>query len=386
MARVERALVVGAGLAGPAVARGLVSLGIAVDLIEMRPETAELGAGLLLTGNALGALDALGVGDAVRAAGRDVEEVRFADAEDRDLFRLRVGSARGWGSFVSIHRAALRRVLLEGPAPLTPRAGTSIASIDPRPTSVRVRLSTGEEADYDLVIGADGVQSDLRRRVFGAAPVEPIQGYAGWRLVASSVAPISMPTWFLGNGRTLLLHPLRGGELYCGAGPIDETLLGNTGSELDRLRAAFSGFAEPVSSFLAQLSADVRPVPTRYWEITQEPWHRGRCLLIGDAAHACAPTLAQGAAMAFEDAVVLCELLGEERDVGAALAAFTARRRSRIAPVQRASRARMEANRVLAPHALRVREQVLRAVGARRLETQWASLMERPPKIGEDPR
>lgn len=381
MARVERALVVGAGLAGPAVARGLAARGIATDLIEMRAETAELGAGLLLTGNALAALDALGAGGAVRAAGREVEEVRYADAEDRDLFRLRVGASRGWGPFVSIHRAALRRALLEAPAPLAPRTGTTIASIDPGADSVRVRFSTGEEADYGLVIGADGVHSDLRRRVFGTPLPAPIAGYAGWRLVVASAAPVPVPTWFLGNGRTLLLHPLRGGEIYCGAGPVDETLLGGAGSELDRLRAAFADFAEPVASFLAQLPADARPVPTRYWEVAQEPWYRGRCLLIGDAAHACAPTLAQGAAMAFEDAVVLCERLDAEPDVGAALAGFTARRRARIEQAQRASRARMEANRALAPRALRVRDQVLRAVGAERLEAAWASLME-----GEGPR
>jgi len=129
----------------------------------------------------------------------------------------------------------------------------------------------------------------------------------------------------------------------------------------------------------------VRPAPTRYWEIAQEPWRRGRCLLVGDAAHACAPTLAQGAALAFEDAVVLCEELDRTRDVDAALARFVERRRARVARVQRASRERMEANRPQGARALAIRDRVLRALGARQLEREWAALVAWRPG-GEEPR
>jgi len=374
MQRLRRVLVVGAGLAGPAVARGLAALGIDVDLIEVRAESAEPGAGLLLTGNALLALDALGVGDAVRTAGRAVHAVRYADAEDRELFRLAI--PRAWPAFVSIHRAALRRVLLEHPPALAVRFDTTLDRLETRSDFVRVRFAAGDEADYDLVIGADGVHSRLRAELFGGGAPAPIPGYAGWRCVAASAVEIAEPTYLLGNGRTLLLHPLRGGEIYCGAGPIDERAIPSAGDDLARLRAAFAGFTGPAARFLAALPSDLRLAPTRYWEIAQAPWHRGRSVLIGDAAHACAPTLAQGAALAFEDAVVLCELLSRSPDVESSLTHFEAQRRVRVESVQRASRARIDANRALAPHAHRVRDHVLRAVGARQLEAAWAPLMQ----------
>lgn len=374
MARVRKVLVAGAGLAGPAVARGLAMRGIAVDVIEARAGTAEPGAGLLLTGNALVALDALGAGAAVRKAGTAVTAVRYATSDDQTLFRLAVGAARGWPDFVSIHRAALRAALVDG-AIVEVAFATTIDAIEPGAAGVRVRLSSGAEAEYDLVIGADGLHSRLREQVFGAPAAAPIAGYAGWRCVAPSKVELAEPTYLLGDGRTLLLHPLAGGDVYCGAGPIDETLLPDTGTDLERLRGAFAGFAGPAAQFLGELAPATRLVPTRYWEVSQVPWSKHRCVVIGDAAHACAPTLSQGAALAFEDAVLLCELLDGGGALDAALAKFEARRRARVLRVQEASRERMAANRVQGPHATAVRDRILRAVGAQRLEAAWAPLM-----------
>jgi 2-polyprenyl-6-methoxyphenol hydroxylase-like FAD-dependent oxidoreductase len=120
-------------------------------------------------------------------------------------------------------------------------------------------------------------------------------------------------------------------------------------------------------------------IPTQYWQVARAPWHRDRCVLVGDAAHASAPTLAQGAAMAFEDAGVLCDLLAEARDPESALEAFEKRRRDRVDTVQRESLARMEANRSLEPARLELRNQVLRKVGASQLAAAWGPLMERSP-------
>jgi 2-polyprenyl-6-methoxyphenol hydroxylase-like FAD-dependent oxidoreductase len=372
MSEVRRVLIVGAGLAGPALAHGLAARGVAVDLVELRGPDAEPGAGLLLTGNALAALDALGVGAAVRAAGRAVEAVRYADFDDRELFRLPVGHAHGWPDFVSIHRAALRGALLAHPPAPAVRHGVSVEAIA---ADGRVRFASGESRAYDCIVGADGAASRVRELAFGTPAAAPIAGFCGWRFVARAPAVLAEPTWFLGNGRTLLLHPLRDGDVYCGAGPVDESTLDGGGDELARLRRAFDALRGPGRAFLDALAPGLRPFPTRYWEVAQAPWRRGRCVLIGDAAHACAPTLAQGAAMAFEDAVVLSDLIAGARAIEPALDAFETRRRARVDEVQRASRARMEANRALGEHARRVRDRVLRAVGARRLEAAWSPLV-----------
>lgn len=379
MTLTRRVLVVGAGLAGLAVTRGLRALGAEVELVELRSEFSAPGAGLLLTGNALRALDALGVGEAVRAAGRAVRTVRFADAEGRELFQLEVAGRRGWPDFVSIHRAELQRVLLECGVPVTPHLGVSVDSLAPDGEHVDVRFSDGRTGRFDLVIGADGLRSRVRELLFGAAPLEPIAGFTGWRFIARCPAELRDPLYVLGNGRTLLLHPLAGGDVYCGAGPVEVNALCAARPEHERLRAAFADFAPPARVVLESVDETTALIPTQYWEVARAPWHLGRCVLVGDAAHASAPTLAQGAAMAFEDAGVLCELLANARELESTLEAFEKRRRDRVEAVQRESRARMEANRGLEPARLELRNQVLRKVGASQLTAAWGPLMELSP-------
>jgi FAD-dependent urate hydroxylase len=182
----------------------------------------------------------------------------------------------------------------------------------------------------------------------------------------------------VGNGRTLLLHPLPGAEVYCGAGPVAGPPPSG-GSELQRMRAAFAGFGGSAAHVLEGLDETVALIPTRYFHVEQSPWRRGRCVLIGDAAHACAPTLAQGGAMAFEDAFVLGECLRDGGELDAALAAFEQRRAPRVALVQAASLSRMAVNRPADVRGIAVRNALLRKIGAAQLLGAWSPLMERSP-------
>jgi FAD-dependent urate hydroxylase len=134
----------------------------------------------------------------------------------------------------------------------------------------------------------------------------------------------------LGNGRTMLLRPLAGDEVYCGAGPVEDRHAAGSGSELVRLRAAFADFGGPAKLVLDDVDEQTNVIPTRYWHAPRVTWSRGRCVLIGDAAHACAPTLAQGAALAFEDAAVLCESLASREELRSSLRAFEERRSARV--------------------------------------------------------
>lgn len=377
-----RVLIVGAGLAGAAVAAGLRDAGAEVEWLELRDgDAADAGAGILLTGNAFAALDRLGAGDRVRAVGRPVARVRFSDHRHRELFHVDVAGRRpAWPDFASVHRAALRRALLDAAAPLRPRCGVSVERLDTQGERAGALLSDGSRAQYDLVIGADGVQSRVRALVFGAPAPAPIAGFAGWRFVARRPRGLDDPLYMLGDGRTLLLHPLPGDAVYCGAGPADVALpLAQGDPPHAQLRALFADFEGPAREVIDGVGEATALVPSRYWNVAQEPWHRGRCVLIGDAAHASAPTLAQGGAMAFEDAAVLCDALAAGDGVAPALARFEARRRPRTGFVQRESLARMEANRRLGPERLARRNAILRRVGADRLAAVWGTLMEQSP-------
>ena len=373
-------LVVGAGLAGLALCVGLGRLGVRITLVEHAPALDDAGAGLLLTGNGLRVLDAFGLGARTRAVARRVDAVCFADAHGAERFRLPI--REGWPDFSSVHRARLRRVLLEAARPVEPRWGVRVVRLEPSAEDVAVELSDGEHRRFDLVVGADGVHSAMRERLFGGAGPAAIEGFHGWRFVSRAEVVLPDPVYLIGNGRTLLLHPLADGEIYCGAGPVADTgslAAGDADDERSALRAAFAEFGGPARAVLDAIDDSTRLIPTLYWEVVLARWGEGRCVLLGDAAHASAPTLAQGASMAFEDAAVLCEELVRGGPVPDALARFERRRRPRVDGIQREARARMEANRPVSPRQLAVRDQVLRRFGRMQLEAAWGRLMDERP-------
>jgi 2-polyprenyl-6-methoxyphenol hydroxylase-like FAD-dependent oxidoreductase len=413
-------LILGAGLAGLALAAGLRRLAMRVTLLEKHPIEDDAGAGLLLTGNGLRALEriaAIGAGPEagaslaarVRGAGRLVPGVRYADAAGRPLFRLAIPTA--WPLFLSLRHARLREILLAEAEPVVPRIDVA-AGVGHAAAAIAGALAAGgASGDWDLVIGADGVHSDARRALFGGPDPAPIGDYHGWRFLLPDGPSLAEPVQMLGNGRTLLLHPLPDGAVYCGAGPVAPAARvvsgapgapdapdGSDGSRVagranaafsasgstdragwEQLLEAFEGFGGEARAVLDRVDDSTRLIATRYWEVAPARWRSGNRLLIGDAAHGCAPTLAQGAAMAFEDAAVLCEELAGRGDPMGALDRYEARRWGRVAAVQRASRERMAANRPMDAHALAVRDQVLRRFGRQQLEAAWRPLMETMP-------
>ncbi len=378
MPRVERVLIVGAGIAGLALARKLNSIGIDVDLLERRSHAAAHGAGIFLTGNAVRVLHSLGLDRILFEHSRPVDMIRFTDQRERELFHVDLSTKPNWPRFVSIKRDALQRILLDAALPLVPRWGTTIVSLHARLDLVEVALSDGTRSHYDLIVGADGVHSQVRNMLFGDRVIKPIAHFCGWRFLAPCPARLVAPQYMLGNARTLLLHPLPGGEVYCGAGPVVDAGL-DGGNELERMRGAFAAFGGFAADVLAKTNSATALIPTRYWHFEKRPWHADGCVLIGDAAHACTPTLAQGGAMALEDALVLGNLLGQQLERDEILADFEARRAARVAHAMDMSLQRMEANRILAPRELALRDFILPRVGASQLLDAWAPLMESLP-------
>jgi 2-polyprenyl-6-methoxyphenol hydroxylase-like FAD-dependent oxidoreductase len=338
-----RVLVVGAGIAGLSVAVALAPRSIECDLVERDRDWSTIGAGITLSPNGMRAMRALGLADDVEAAGHPIEVVRTLTerGELRSEFPGEVWD--GVGRTVAIHRAALQRVLRDG-ADVPVRLGTTVTRLTQVADAVEVWFSDGTTARYDLVIGADGIRSAVREMCFDDTPPQYV-GQMYWRTsVNADVVPTA--TMMFDERRFVALIPLRSGQTYVAA-----QLFGTEPFELapaevvPTVRARFADFASPMEEALAHFDDDtVHFGPAE--EIGRDQWRAGRVLLVGDAAHACSPTLAQGASMAFEDAVVLGELLDGvalgSASLPEAVDAFVARREPRARWVRERTRLHME--------------------------------------------
>ncbi|WP_238992456.1 FAD-dependent monooxygenase [Jiangella ureilytica] len=215
-------------------------------------------------------------------------------------------------------------MLLAGAKDVPIRWGTGPERIVDGLNDVEVTFTDGSSSGYDLVIGADGAYSTVRQLVFDDWPAQPIGAFA-WRfLAASDAAP---PVWslMLGGGSAFLTIPVGAGRVYCYCdGPP---------SAVDKsMRQLLAGYAEPVPTLLRGIDAagtDGVVHGGRLLEVAMPSWLRGTVLLVGDAAHATSPNMAQGAAMALEDAVVLAESLAASPTLADGLRAYELRRRPR---------------------------------------------------------
>jgi FAD-dependent urate hydroxylase len=365
--RPERVLIVGGGIAGLALAPTLARSGFAVEVIEREPTWPTAGAGIYLPANAGRALRALGLEAPVASKAVEIARQRFADHQGRLLCEVDV--AELWaavGPCLALRRAELHAVLRDAAAGVPIRLGLAVEALTQRDGGVSVEFRDGTSGAYDLVVGADGIRSAVRRLVFGRAAVPRPVGQHGWRFLAPRPAEVTTWSAMLGRGTAFLAIPLSGDCVYCYCDALS--------APAAPLGERFSGFADPAATLLGALdgAAGVQASPIE--EVALTRWTRGRVVLVGDAAHATSPNMAQGAAMALEDALVLTDCLQRIPAIPAALAAFEARRRPRIDWV-RARTHRRDRTRYL-PTA--VRDAVLRSLGRRILHADYRPLLAPP--------
>jgi 2-polyprenyl-6-methoxyphenol hydroxylase-like FAD-dependent oxidoreductase len=322
-----RLLVVGAGVAGLALARALHERVVAVEVVERTTVWDQSGAGLYLPGNALRALRELGVGSSVAARANPIGRQRFLDHRGRVLAEIDVDRLwEGIGGCVAIPRTALHEVLLEATAEVPVRLGTAVTELEDGDLP-QVSFSDGSSGTYDVVVGADGVHSTVRSVALGG-PAASYVGQASWRFLAEGFPDITDWTVLLGRGRAFLTVALGDGLVYCYADLKTDDPAGAAG---ENWRELFADFAEPVPRLLDH-GAEAYFAPIE--EVVPPAWTARRVALVGDAAHASSPNMAQGAAMAIEDGLVLAELLTAEQTIDEALAGYEQRRRARVAWVQ----------------------------------------------------
>ncbi|MFE7645986.1 FAD-dependent monooxygenase [Streptomyces phaeoluteigriseus] len=355
-----RAVVVGGGIGGLTAAAALLRRGWEVTVLERAGSVEPVGAALSLSPNALRALDVIGAGDRIRDLGAPLGDGGVRTPHGRRLFRTRAdaASARFGGPMLLLHRAALVDALIALLPPDTVRTGSPATLADPGDAGRPARVTTPDaELEADLVVAADGIHSAVRRTLFPDHPGPVYTGFTAWRLVIDvpDVECASQETW--GRGSIWGTHPLKDGRVYSYAAATVPAG-GRAPDERAELLRRFGDWHRPVPDILAAarpedvLRHDVhhlaRPLPA---------FHQGRVVLLGDAAHAMPPRLAQGGNQAIEDAVVLAH---HHTDLPAYTAARLPRATSVTRQAVRASRVSLTAN----PVAVAVRNAGLVAVSA----------------------
>ena len=369
-----RILVVGAGVAGLALSRALRRRGCFPDIIERNSGWSDSGTGMYLPGNALRALRALELDAEVAKRGVRIESQRFCDHHGRLLSEVNLSSVwNATGPCVAVHRADLHAALQEFNGARPVRMGVTLVSLDQAANSVEGHFSDGTRETYDLVVGADGIGSSVRRLVFDDAGLRPLKQW-GWRFVIP--CPPQTMTWsvFMSRQSACLTVPIGGGRAYCYVDLVGTEAPISLGSSTGRLQEVLADFAGPAIAIREALEDSVAIHAGAIEEVVLETWSRGRTLLIGDAAHAMSPNMAQGAAMAVEDALVLAECLFEHPSVETALSAYEARRRPRVSWVQ-AMTHRRDRIRQLHPT---LRNGLLWAFGHRVYRSHYRPLMAEP--------
>jgi salicylate hydroxylase len=317
----KKILIAGAGIGGLTAAACLLKEGHDVQIFEQAPELIEVGAGIQISANAMHVLDHLGLAAAISATSVRPEAYVFRlhdSGEEISRFALAGEHLRlHKAPYNQLHRADFQQ-LLAGNVKHVIRLGSRVASFEETDSAVRVRLASGETVSGDLLVGADGVKSAVREQIAGAA--HPVYtGDAAWRLtIPAQKLPRGfmeqvMSVW-MGPGAHVVCYFLRAGALLNFVGLVET---GEVSEESwtarfpwDKLKADFAGWHADIQTVidLADRGACYR------WSLFYRPpltnWSTRRATLLGDSVHATLPYLAQGAAMAIEDAAVLTRALG----------------------------------------------------------------------------
>ena len=354
-----RILIVGAGIAGLAMHRALSQRGFQASIVERNNFAGVGGAALFLPGNGVRAIGQLGLRDALLGISHPIARQRFFDETgrllneiDADAFWRDVAPCR------TMTRSNLWDLLRRG-VPDDAIQYRRILNIDSDCYRSRVTYQDGGVEAYDLVIGADGVNSTVRESVFPDAPCPEYAGNVCWRFIVPNVCDISDWTVMFGTRMSLLGKPVSASELYVYADISADNASRGAYSSSTPLKPLFQDIAGPLYPAL-ELSAKTKVHFTELVRLRLDAWCRNRVVLVGDAAHASPPSMAQGASMAIEDAIVLAGELADTLCVDTALTRYEARRRKRADWVHRQCLSRDAMRRF--PR--RLRNMLLRLAGA----------------------
>lgn len=376
-----RAMIVGAGIGGLTAAIALREAGIGVTVYERAGEIEEVGAGILLAANAVSALGEIGLSDDVRRLGTPASAGRVLTWRGETLTEVPVDElqSRVGTRSTAVHRADLQMLLLRELGATNVRLGAECSGFEQDDTGVTTVFADGSEERGELLIGADGLNSTVRRVLYG--PEQPrYAGYTAWRAVVRPGRELlpwgtCFESW--GRGARFGCAHIGSGRVYWFAtsnapegekdGPAG-SLLGPKAT----LVRHFDGWHHPIPALISETpEEEIRRDDLYDREPLTGNWGNGRITLLGDAAHPSTPNLGQGACQAIEDAVALARCLKEVGEtpapdgVASALRRYEDLRRERTAWIVRRSRAIGRVGQIENPLLCRVRDAALKATPAK---------------------
>jgi 2-polyprenyl-6-methoxyphenol hydroxylase-like FAD-dependent oxidoreductase len=344
-----RVIVVGGGIGGLSATIAMRRQGHDVVTLEQTAVVGSIGAGITLFDNAMRALDILGVADAVRSAGSSVAHSTILTQHGEPLTHLPLDLLDG---AVAIHRGELQAALLHAAG--TVQLGDRVTSIYQTADGVVATLARGSREHGELLIGADGLHSVVRRYVAPAVP--RYAGFTAWRGVSPAMTTRGHLSESWGVGERFGLVDIGSGTYWFATKNAPEGEPEHADRRKAEIAERFSHWHDPIAAVL-----DATPESTilRNDVYFLEPlprWSAGRLVLLGDAAHAITPGVGQGAAQAIEDAVCLAAAIANCEELGAGLTRYESSRRPRVKLALKLGRRADAAAQLANPVACRIRD------------------------------
>ncbi len=340
---VSSVLVIGGGITGSMLSLALAQRGVRVDLAEITKDWRGVGHGITVQGNALAALARVGVLDEVLRRGVPFDTLRMRQADGTLIAELPTPHTGGEDlpATIGALRSDLHGVLRDRvyAAGVNVRLGLSVRAITTDAERACAEFTDGTAGEYDLIVGADGIRSAVRA-LLGITTAPQPSGMSIWRVVADRPAELDCAELYYNGPRYKAGYsPISADKCYAYLLDVDG-VRADFGEKPDweLMYERSAGYGGTWGKIRETIGPDSNVSHTRIeWLLVADPWYRGRAIVIGDAAHACPPLIAQGAAMCAEDAVVLAELVTGDAPLAAALPAFMARRMPRVEIVVRNS-------------------------------------------------
>lgn len=330
---VKKVLVVGGGFSGMSVAIELRKYGIEVDLVEIDPNWRAEGAGISIGGATLRAFKTLGILDEYLKIGSAHTGLDVHAPHGLHLMHIPtplIGDP-DIPSAGAIMRPALAKILAEKTkaSGTNVRLGVTFTEMNHLINGVEVTFTDGTTDTYELVIGADGLYSQVRKTQFPAAAEPKYVGQGVWRAVLPRLPEVNNTMMWVGQNLKAGLNPMSKDQMYMFVTQDNAPGTWIKGEEaLVKLHDIMQAFPAPLlQEVRSMLDADshinYRPLENL---LVPAPWYKGRIVMIGDTVHATTPHLAAGACIGIEDAIVLAEELANKSSLDEALKTFQSRR------------------------------------------------------------